>query len=400
MHRDELFIYGLQFIALLVLVFYAEYRFQFTRLGLRSACLLFLSSVCLAAFSAYLAEFDSRKYLRDAVLLMSFLEKDPRMYGLFFLTGGNSLYPESYFPMLIASNTWSNYTSYTIEKFYLFFSLISKPNLYNVSLFFGALSFVSKSLLIRSFQLFDQDSFKLKLIYAFLLIGGLEVFFVSGVYKENLLFFFLSFIVYAYYSRPRVWKYIIAFLCLLNAVFLRLDTMIIIVLILSVLFLFFKYRQWGFWRYPLIILSSILSLFCLYYLDYKDYVIGKLNRYANLKQGNTHFDPIDWNKDAINLCGQILLRWRQAFYSIYTTTDYLYIVSLVNGLSVIFIGILLYYQSIKWYKLTLVAVIVFVAFMLTLSLFIPNYAALLRYRSPLFVLMIFGLILNIRKKTI
>jgi hypothetical protein len=72
-----------------------------------------LSSVCLAAFSAYLAELDSRKYFRDAILLMSFLEKDPRMYGLFFLSGGNSLYPESYFPMLIAPNTWSIYTSYT-----------------------------------------------------------------------------------------------------------------------------------------------------------------------------------------------------------------------------------------------------------------------------------------------
>jgi hypothetical protein len=400
MHRVELIIYGLQFIALLTLVLYVEYRFQFTRLSLRSVCLLFLSSVCLAAFSAYIAEMDSRKYLRDSILLMSFLEKDPRMYGLFFLSGGNSLYPESYFPMLIASNTWSNYTSYTIEKFYLFFSLISKPNLYNVSLFFGALSFVSKSLLIRSFQLLDQDSFKLKLLYAFLLIGGLEVFFISGVYKENLLFFFLSFIVYTYYSRPRVWKYIIAFLCLLNAVFLRLDTMIIIILILTVLFLFFKYRHWGLWRYLIIILSSTLSLFCLYCLNYKDYAIGKLNRYANLKPGNTHFDPIDWNKDAINLCGQILLRWRQAFYSIYTTTDYLYIVSIVNGLSVIFISVLLYYQSIKWHKLTLVTVSVFIAFMLTLSLFIPNYNALLRYKSPLFVFMIFGLILNIRKKTI
>lgn len=104
-----------------------------------------------------------------------------------------------------------------IEKFYLFFSLISKPNIYNVSLFFGALSFVSKSILIRTFQLLDQDSFKLKLIYAFLLIGGFEVFFISGVYKENLLFFFLSFIIYAYYSRPRVCKFIVAFLCLLNA---------------------------------------------------------------------------------------------------------------------------------------------------------------------------------------
>jgi len=72
-----------------------------------------LSSVCLAAFSAYLAELDYRKYFRDAILLMSFLEKDHRMYGWFFLSGGNSLYPESYFPMLIAPNTWSIYTSYT-----------------------------------------------------------------------------------------------------------------------------------------------------------------------------------------------------------------------------------------------------------------------------------------------
>lgn len=38
--------------------------------------------------------------------------------------------------------------------------------------------------------------------------------------------------------------------------------------------------------------------------------------------------------------------------------------------------------------------------MLVISLLVHNYAAILRYRSPLLVLMIFGLILNIRKKTI
>lgn len=400
MHRDELFIYGLQFIAILALALYAEYRFQFTRLSLRSTCLLFLSSVCFAAFSAYLAELDSRKYLKDAILLTSFLEKDASHYGLFFLTGGNGLYPDSYFPMLIASNTWSNYTSYTIEKFYLFFSLISKPNLYNVSLFFGTLSFFSKGLLIRTFHLIDNDPFKLKLIFSFLLIGGLEILFISGVYKENLLFFFLSFIIYTYYSRPRIWKYIIAFLCFLNAIFLRIDTVIIIVFILVVVYLFYKYRNLGNWRFLLIALGSSLPLIFLYSLDYKEYVIGKLNRYAKLKPGNTHFESLDWNEDAFSLFGQILLRWRQAFYSVYTTTDYLLLVNVLTTLSIIFVGWLLYNQSKTWHRLTVVTTLTFLSFVLTVSLFVPNYAALLRYRSPLFVFMIFGLILNIRKKTI
>lgn len=400
MHRDELFIYGLQFIAILALALYAEYRFQFTRLSLRSTCLLFLSSVCFAAFSAYLAELDSRKYLKDAILLTSFLEKDPSHYGLFFLTGGNGLYPDSYFPMLIASNTWSNYTSYTIEKFYLFFSLISKPNLYNVSLFFGTLSFFSKGLLIRTFHLIDNNPFKLKLIFSFLLIGGLEILFISGVYKENLLFFFLSFIIYTYYSRPRIWKYIIAFLCFLNAIFLRIDTVVIIVLILVVVYLFYKYKKLGNWRFLLISLGASLPLILLYCLDYKEYVIGKLNRYAKLKPGKTHFESLDWNEDAISLFGQIVLRWQQAFYSVYTATDYLLLVNVLTTLSLIFVGWLLYYQSKTWHRLTIVTALAFLSFVLTVSLFVPNYAALLRYRSPLFVFMIFGLILNIRKKTI
>ena len=400
MHRDELFIYGLQFIAILALAFYAEYRFQFTRLSLRSTCLLFLSSVCFAAFSAYLAELDSRKYLKDAILLTSFLEKDPSHYGLFFLTGGNGLYPDSYFPMLIASNTWSNYTSYTIEKFYLFFSLISKPNLYNVSLFFGTLSFFSKGLLIRTFHLIDNDPFMLKLIFSFLLIGGLEILFISGVYKENLLFFFLSFIVYTYYSRPRIWKYIIAFLCFLNAIFLRIDTMIITVFILVVVYLFYKYKKLGNWRFLLVALGASLPLILLYSLDYKEYVIGKLNRYAKLKPGKTHFDSLDWNEEAYSLFGQIVLRWQQAFYSVYTATDYLLLVNVLTTLSLIFVGWLLYYQSKTWHRLTIVTALAFLSFVFTVSLFVPNYAALLRYRSPLFVFMIFGLILNIRKKTI
>lgn len=232
------------------------------------------------------------------------------------------------------------------------------------------------------------------------MIGGLEILFISGVYKENLLFFFLSFIIYTYYSRPRIWKYIIAFLCFLNAIFLRIDTVIIIVLILVVVYLFYKYKKLGNWRFLLISLGASLPLILLYSLDYKEYVIGKLNRYAKLKPGKTHFDSLDWNEEAFNLFGQILLRWRQAFYSVYTATDYLFLVNALSTLSLVFIGWLLYYQSKTWHRLTVVTVLACFSFVFTVSLFVPNYAALLRYRSPLFVFMIFGLILNIRKKTI
>jgi hypothetical protein len=400
MCRDELIIYSVQFIALFALAFFAEFKWQFTRLSQSSFVLLFLSSVILAALSAYIGEMDSIKYLNDAILLRSFLDKNSSLYGLFFLTGGNSLYPQSYFPMLIASNTWSNYTSYTIEKFYLFFSLISKPNLYNVSLFFGVMSFISKGLIIRTFHILDSNPFKLNLLFGFLLIGGLEIFFISGVYKENILLFFLSFMFYTYYSGPRLWKYIVAFLCFLNAVFLRLDTMIIIGLVLLVIHLFYKFKQWGLWRYFIMIILVSIPILVLYFLNYKDYAISKLTRYSKLKQGNTHFDTIDWNGDVFSLFGQILFRWRQAFYSIYTSTDYLYLVCIITTLSFLSIGVLLYYQSRTWHRLTITTTLIFVSFMLIISLFVPNYAALLRYRSPLFIFLMFGLILNIKKKTI
>jgi hypothetical protein len=142
MNNSEFLIYCIQFVFRVFGFVFLEKKYKFLPIGLLPAVILLIASIFIAGLSAKLAELDSRKYMKDAILLMSFLDKDPSLYGLFFLTGGNGLYPQYYFPMLIASNTWSNYTSFTIEKFYLFFSLISKPNLLNVSLFFGVLSFM------------------------------------------------------------------------------------------------------------------------------------------------------------------------------------------------------------------------------------------------------------------
>lgn len=400
MNSSEFFIYCFQFVFLVFGFVYLEKKYKFLPIGLVPAVILLIASIFIAGLSAKLAELDSRKYMKDAILLISFLDKDPSLYGLFFLTGGNGLYPQYYFPMLIASNTWSNYTSFTIEKFFLFFSLISKPNLFNVSLFFGVLSFISKSLLLKSLHNIDPDARKVKILYAFLLIGGIDIFFVSGVYKENLLLLFLCVMLYAVYSPPKWWKYLLALLCLFNAIFIRLDTVILLVIILLIVYLYYRLEVSKWRNKILILLFPLVPLILLFNSPYRVYVVDKLNRYGRLKAGNTHFDFIDWNADAILLIGQIFKRWLLAFYSIYTTSSFLVILNFVCALTLVFIVYLLYHQSRIWNRITAYFTITFFSFMLVISLLVHNYAAILRYRSPLLVLMVFGLVLNIRKKTI
>lgn len=400
MNNHELAIYCGQFLVIVFGFVFLEKKYKFLPIGLVPAVILLITSIFIAGLSAQLAELDSRKYMKDAILLISFLDKDPSLYGLFFLTGGNGLYPQSYFPMLIASNTWSNYTSFTIEKFFLFFSLISKPNLFNVSLFFGLLSFISKCLLLKSLDNIDPDARKVKILYAFLLIGGIDIFFVSGVYKENLLLLFLCVVLYVVYSPPKWWKYLLALLCLFNAIFIRLDTVILLVIVFLIVYLCYRLEVSKWRNRILILLFPLVPLILLFNSPYRVYVVDKLNRYGRLKAGNTHFDFIDWNMDAILLIGQILKRWLVAFYSIHTTTFFLVILNFVCALTIVFIIYLAFHQSRIWNRITVYFTMAFFTFMFVVSLLVHNYAAILRYRSPLFILMVFGLILNIRKKTI
>lgn len=103
MNNSEFFIYCIQFIFLVFGFIFLEKRYKFLPIGLVPALILLIASIFIAGLSAQLAELDSRKYMKDAILLISFLDKDSSLYGLFFLTGGNGLYPQYYFPMLILS---------------------------------------------------------------------------------------------------------------------------------------------------------------------------------------------------------------------------------------------------------------------------------------------------------
>lgn len=399
MNNSEFFVYCIQLVVIVFGFVYFEKKYRFLPISIFLSLSLLLGSIVLAMLSAKVAELDSRKYLKDAILLTSFLDKDSSLYGLFFLTGGNGLYPQSYFPMLIASNTWSNYTSYTIEKFYLFFALISKPNLYNISLYFGTLSFFSKTLLLKTLFHLDKNPVKLKLLCFFLMFGGLELYFVSGVYKENLLFLFVSFIFFSLFTKPKTWKYILAFLCFIHAVFIRLDTMVIMMLTGIGIYLLTEFKELEWKRYVLAFILPLISIICLYFSPYSDYVLRKLTRYSKLKMGNTHFDLIDWTTSYDVLFVQVLNRWKQAIFTLFTNLDYLWIVNLSGAITICFIIILLLNQSKLWHKLSLFTSINFAAFILIISLFVPNYMALLRYRSPLLILFILGLILNLDSRS-
>jgi len=107
LNNQELLIYIIEAAILLAASLILYYKKFFSTVSIERYLFIFLSSIILSLVSAKVGmssfESDSRNFLFDAKLLSSFLEKDVSLYGLFFLTGGNSLYPASYFPMLDAS---------------------------------------------------------------------------------------------------------------------------------------------------------------------------------------------------------------------------------------------------------------------------------------------------------
>ena len=161
-----------------------------------------------------------------------------------------------------------------------------------------------------------------------------------------------------------------------------------------------QYKSYGFWRFVFTFKFISISFVILYLSSYRVYAVNKWMRYTKLRPGNTNFDNIDWSSDVCSLVLQILWRWRQAFYSIHVSSFSLIVLNILEWALWGFIGYLIYKQSSMWHRLSLFTTSVFVSFILIFSLVVPNYGAIIRYRSPLLVLLVFGLILNINKKTI
>lgn len=84
MNNSEFFVYCIQLVVIVFGFVYFEKKYRFLPISIFLSLSLLVGSIVLAMLSAKVAELDSRKYLKDAILLTSFLDKDSSLYGLFF----------------------------------------------------------------------------------------------------------------------------------------------------------------------------------------------------------------------------------------------------------------------------------------------------------------------------
>lgn len=394
-------IYLFQFLVILGIVLYLNERYKISRLGVLPLLLLFLSSISLALVSAKFAEADAVRYIDDAKLLMSYIAKDPTQLGLFFLSGGNSLYPQYYFPMLIASNTWSNYSSFTIEKFYLLFSYISSPTLLNVSLFFGTLSFVAKLLLLKSGEFLGINKKAYIILWLYLCLGCVDIFFISGIYKECLTFLFLSYLLFFYISPKSKGKWALAIFVFIQLLFLRFDFVLLlfILILLTALYRYIKKMNWRqLFAWGLFIVAIANTL---YFSSFKTYIVRRFSRFAIHKVSSTMLDPIDWNGSWGLILVDSFKRWfNLVIFPLFIKSPLPTAFSLFYILSIL--SLLFFLVNQRKTKLLLPSFLIYfyIVYSIILALSINNYYTQLRYRSVAFIFLMFTMIthFNINKK--
>ena len=399
MNNQELLIYIIEAAILLAASLILYYKKFFSTVSIERYLFIFLSSIILSLVSAKVGmssfESDSRNFLFDAKLLSSFLEKDVSLYGLFFLTGGNSLYPASYFPMLDASNTWANYSSFTIEKYYLFFTLISKSTLFNVSLFFGFLSFIAKLLLIKTAIQLKADKYVITWLTILFSIGGTDLYFISGLYKESLLFFFVSYFIYYFFTEKSKIKHLLAVFILIQFTLLKFEFATLFALI-CVLNYLWQYIRKGNWQERFIsLMVVVISLGILYLSPFYTFIMNRIYRFSFKQIGNTAKEISEFDSNIITNIKSLIINILSVFYAPLADTRTEFIaIEIYNLLLGILLLVLIVRVKLKNSFLFFLLTSLFICSIFIIAFFVPNFGAQLRYRSPFVLLFVFSLILN------
>lgn len=399
MNSVEFLIYVFYFVLLLSLSYWLDKRYRLSALGVIPFLILYISTIVLSSYSAHRAESDTIRYIEDAKLLITFIQSDFKLLGLFFLSGGNSIYPNSYYPMLISSNTWSNYSSFAIEKFYLLFSLLSKPNLFIVSIFFGFLAFCSKLLLLRLARIYGIAKNNYLILCIFLCFGMTDVYFVSGVYKECIFLFLISVLLNYYHSRKTIWRNIFAFLCIVQIIFLRFDIAMLIALAIVSIKAYHHFKL-SLWTSKISYGILLFTIFIwLRFSPINTYLTTRLNRFSTKFYGNTGLGEIDWSEDLWSLLKILCFRWIGFFYTSIAELNSLFILIDFYNIFLLLVVVYLLINNFYWdnfLKNTINLILIVFSFIISIS--IPNFGTQLRYRAPFIVLFIAINLLNINIK--
>lgn len=364
--------------------------------------LIWLASVVLSLISCAIIqwgfEMDALLAFNDAKFIYSAINEDflSRIW-MVFLTGGNSFYPKSYFQILDASNSWSHIASWTTMRVYLLFIFLSKASIWNVSIFFAFLSWSAKINILRIYNLRSGQSIS-KIFFWFMLVGGTDIFFISGLYKETIFFACLMMSLWLFFKSNRKWlEYLIIIVCVYVMLNIKFDVFVILISP------FFIYRAAQYLRdvalvrilWSAIIVSLIAGLLTYRYLW--PYLLLKKLRFSNKASGNTVLEGYQWSTSMVENLANFIKHFLGIFYTSFFSNNelkHLTIIGFVTLLTLVFLFYLVFRILIqsslrkKWLLVSCMVGFSIIAF------YVPNYITQLRYRSIYMILFVFWLFLN------
>lgn len=373
---------------------------------------LFLSTVLIGFISAFLVqkgyEPDLLVVKRDVELLYHAIHNDWSLIGSLFLTGGNSIYPASYYKVLIASDTWPSASFWFTTRFYTFCALISSPNIYLLSLFSSMLAFCAKAIWLRLFIKLDIPVGQLKVACVFFTIGLTDIYFLTGMYKENFGFVCFTISAYCLYFRKRglLWNLILC-LALIHGFIVRFELFVISISVLIAYYIFWNLRSsiTKYKVYALLILCEILVI--LYLSPLPAFILRNFRRFQQKRQGNSALAFYDWSGNFFEQVYHMINHIANVFYTHLPSlngTPLYWMISLCTFSSLILLlfGMLIW-KTQKIEAVNIVLLGIGIAGIVLIGLVVPNHLTQLRYRSIYFTLILFGVFVrfkHIRKNNI
>jgi hypothetical protein len=399
---SQAIVYILQFAGFSGFVWYFTRNLSKYRIERIDSYLVWMASVFFSLISCAIIqwgfEMDALLAFNDAKFIYASISEDflSRVW-MVFLTGGNSFYPKSYFQILDASNSWSHIASWTTMRVYLLFIVLSKASIWNVSIFFAFLSWSAKINILKIYNLWSKQSIS-KILFWFILVGGTDIFFISGLYKETIFFACLMMSLWLFLKSNRKWlEHFALIVCIYVMLNIKFDVFVILISP------FFIYRAAQYWRnatlvrklWSAIVVSFIVGLLTYQYLW--PYLLLKKLRFSNKASGNTVLEGYQWSNSMVENFANFTKHFLGVFYTSFFSNyelRHLNIIGFVNLLTLIFLFFLAFRIQIqpslrkKWLLMSCVIGFSIIAF------YVPNYITQLRYRSIYMILFVFWLFLN------
>lgn len=333
---------------------------------------------------------DVFAFQRDAMIMLIYLKKDFNTYWELLIRFGGQEIPAHLKEPIVSMSYWGNISNYFVIRLYAIFGFISRPSLYNISIFFAFISFVGKFLLLKS-----VDDYPLSKKQYLALIGVLfflpnESFWTLSLHKETLIIFCLGLIVYGIYTPKWFrWIYLLGGLIIL---FVVRDFYFVSIIPGLLLYYLINETKLNLQQIATICVSFIFMLMILpikFGRTLLQVIIEKKTEFASLKNGNTKIETLHFQDDPIYSIFKTINNgfFEPNLFHIRNPFDFIISVEMiVLTLLMAFFG----YHTIKskqfknlgFYLFSLIIIV-------STGYLVPNIGAILRYKSAAYLLLAF-----------